>query len=50
MDPVVTLAIIRAIFSGSDLRSWLQSQAMSSTTPLDNLALKVLYTLLDCED
>ena len=48
MEPKTVLGIIRMILCNPDVRKWIEDQATHTSTPIDNLAVKVLYLLLNC--
>ena len=49
MNPTVIVMILRAILCQPDLKTWLQKQAQVSDTPIDDLALRIIYDLLSCD-
>ena len=48
MEPKTVLGIIKMILCNPDVRKWIEDQAANTSTPIDNLAVKVLYLLLNC--
>lgn len=50
MNASIIVMIMRAIFCDPDLRAWLEKQAQATDTPIDNLAVKIVYLLLTCDD
>lgn len=49
MNPILVITILRAILCEKDIKKWLIEQAEKSETPLDNVAVGVLYMILTCE-
>ena len=50
MKASIIVAILKAIFCEAALKAWLEKQAQLTDTPLDNMAVKVIYMLFSCED
>lgn len=48
MEAKTVLGIVKMILCNPDVRKWIEDQAAHTTTPIDNLAVKVLYLLLGC--
>ena len=50
MNASIIVMILRAVFCDPDLRAWLEKQAQATDTPIDNLAVKIVYMLLTCNE
>ena len=48
MEAKTVLGIIKMILCNPDVKKWIEDQAAHTSTPIDNLAVKVLYLLLNC--
>lgn len=49
MNPALIIAILRTILCRPELKKWLENEAGKTGTPIDNVALMVIYLLLSCE-
>jgi len=48
MNEKTVLGIIKMILCNPDVRKWIEDKAGSTSTPIDDLAVKILYLLLGC--
>lgn len=49
MSPATIITIIKSILCQPELKTWLERQAAISNTPIDDMALKIIYTVLGCK-
>jgi hypothetical protein len=48
MEARTVLGIIKMILCNPEVKKWIEDQAAHTSTPIDNLAVKILYLLLGC--